>query len=188
MNCDIITPKSGGGIGHFYIDKRSLFRSYVSILSKKTPIIYQHFLPLEKNRQLITKHLNCDAIPKVIVSVRNIYDVAVSCADHQRNIIGPWWIMREEKKFFAEDNAETHSHMWNAIICLKFYAAWVIAAQIGKWDVCFIDFDVITQNPEVCLKTIADFYDIAFSGVDSDKLKTISDNVNVGKSRRGEAL
>ncbi len=188
INCDIIMPKSSGGIGHFIIDKKPLLRAYKSIFTHKMPFIYQHFLPLEKNRQHLTKHLNCDTPPKVIVSVRNIYDVAISCADHQQNTIGPWWITREEKTFFNEEGAEFHSHMWNTLICLKFYAAWAIAAQTGKWDVCFVNYDDITKNPESCLTTIFDFYNINFNKIDADKLLTISDNVNVGKNQRGEAL
>lgn len=188
LNCDIITPKSGGGIGHFILDRRQLLRASKTIYSRKTPLIYQHFLPTEHNRQSLLKYTHSKATPRIIVSLRNIYDVSVSCADHQRKGGGPWWITKDETNFFSPENADQHSHMWNALICLKFYTAWSIAARSGLWDVLFVDYQDITGAPEKCLQNISQFYEIPFDTLDKDALSQISHNVNIGTSSRGALL
>lgn len=188
IDCLLITPKSGGGIGHFALDSRQLLRSNKSILHKKTPIIYQHFLPTENNRKHLCAQLNTQAAPKVIVSIRNIYDVAISCADHQRKDKGPWWITREETSALNTELADEHSHLWNAIICLKFYAAWSIAAQSEKWDIKFIQYDNITQHPGECLKDIANFFEKKISYKSLTDIANIKGNLNIGQPNRGENL
>jgi len=187
IDCDVLSAKSGGGIGHIIIDDRILLKSNRTIFTRKTPVVFQHFLPTEKNRRNLLAHLNAGRKPKVIVSVRNIYDVAVSCADHQRAARGPWTVIDHEKRFFDDSRMDEHSHIWNAIFCLKFYASWAVAAKSGEWDVRFVTYDEIVQRPEQCVRDIAEFFKLKITRPNVN-LKAIQDNVNKGISGRGDML
>lgn len=183
-----IECKSSGGIGHFQIDEMALRRHLIKgLIKRKRPLIYQHFLPTSRNLECLKKHMSIEEKPKVIVSVRDIYDTAVSCADHQKKDYGPWWIDREENQFFKSDRDAEHSYYWNTMICMKFYASWAIAAKLKNCDVLFVQYDDIVQKPNDIVAQISSFYnfDVRHSFRD---LIAIKENVNFGKSGRGLQL
>jgi len=188
IDCTIMKPKSGGGVGHFIINKDELSVAKRTFITRKTPLVYQHFLPTEKNRLALQEQLNVSQVPKVIVSIRDIFDVAVSCADHQRKSIGPWWINRHENDYLNEELMDEQSYIWNTLVCLKFFASWSIANDSGDWDVKFVQFDKIVNEPKRCISEIAGFYKINIKNSDFMGTSEIRENMNVGVSGRGSHL
>jgi hypothetical protein len=180
-----ITPKSGGGIGHLIIDAAQLGQARACILSRSTPLIYQHFLPTEKNRSLLKAHLNTPETPRVIVSVRNIHDALSSARAHERNHdYGPFWIDRRAGEFYAGDEG-AHCLYWHAVTLIEFYAAWAIAEKLGTWSVKFIRHEEILNTPAECLRGIGEFFGIPPRRTPEDgELAAISRNISPDKTER----
>lgn len=183
----VIKPKSGGGIGHIVIDPDILaVQALKTAASRKIPLLYQHFFPTGHNRDLLKTALNTDAAPKVLVTIRNIDDVALSCMEHQAATNGPWWVARGDDRFFTD----AHSHFWNALLCLKFYASWAGAAQTGDWTVKFISYDDIVTAPRETLESAAAFFGLqnSLNRAAINEAATIKDNMNKGTPGRGATL
>jgi hypothetical protein len=185
-NARVIEPKSSGGVGHFIINPQSIRRAHLSIIDRKTPIIYSHFLPLKKNLLTLKSHLNIKSEkPPVIVSVRNIFDVAMSCEDHQWKNYGPWGVLKGENDYFSKNASISHSNIWNAIVCIKFYASWMIAKNMGLWDVKLLSYDMIIDQRQKCLEDISQFFKLSLA---TNQAENIRKNVNKGIKGRGENL
>lgn len=159
IDCRVIKPKSGGGMGHLTINPAGLAPAWKTVFTGTTPLVYQHFLPLEWNRHVVLSHLNVAARPKIIVSVRNIYDAMLSAERHQWAGYGPFWIERMENNYFAKDGAAaSHALIWNGIMFTKFYAAWASAHAAGTWDVKFVTYDQIVNAPRACVEDALGFF------------------------------
>ena len=188
LDACVIKPKCGGGVGHFTINPRGLRPALKTLATRKTPLVYQHFLPTDYNRQALQNALNVGDKPKVIVSVRNIYDTVVSAERHQWRGYSPLWVSREENEFMTQDNeAANHGYFWHAVILMKFYAAWAIAHQTGAWNVKFVTYDEILNNPAACVDDVLKFYGITAAVPDNNALEKIVGNISPGKTKEETA-
>ena len=188
LDTTAIKPKSGGGIGHLTINPRGLRPALKTVVTRKTPLVYQHFLPTDFNKQILQNALNTSERPKVIVSVRNIYHAILSADRHQWLGYSPLWISREENRFLTQDNeAANHGYFWHALILMKFYAAWAIAHETGEWDVKFVTYDEILADSAKCVSDILKFYGISAATPDNSALDKIVSNISAKtKDESGE--
>jgi hypothetical protein len=199
LNSVTIDVRSGLGIGNFTIN-RQLLESEISKLERKSiPILYQHFFPTYHNRCLVeeyflNKFLGKMAFytrnkkkPKVIVTVRNIFDVMMSARDHQKRSHGPLAVFKEERKWFL--SPDVHSDIWNGIMCIKFYASWIAAHQNKNWEVKLVTYDEIVDRGALTVSEICRFCGIREKDVViTERVNDIHQNFSTGEKGRGVGI
>jgi len=193
FNAEVVSCKSGSGFGHNILRPdclppvKSLARD---IVYRKRKILHQHFMPTSYNRSVIQNNFNVPKQIKVIVSLRNIFDVMVSASDNVRKGGGqPFLYIEKNKNKTEEDLNVLNNVMIQAgIYCINFYMSWYLANKTSLYNVMFIDFDDIVNRPINNIKNISHYLELDFNKGFKSEIEHTKANINKGVKGRGVAV